>query len=270
MRRAKARPVPEAAPPRLDLEFFNGLGGFAADGREYVTILGEGQWTPAPWINVIANPAFGFQVSESGSSYTWSLNSHEHQLTAWSNDPVSDPPGETIYIRDEESGELWGPTALPIREETGAYVARHGQGYSRFERVSHGVSLELLQFVPLDDPIKVSRLTLKNRSDRSRRLSVTAYVEWVLGASRSAAAPFAVTEIDPYTGALLVRNGFSSDFGTRVAFADLAGVQTADRKSTRLNSSHGYISYAVFCLKKKKKKQKTNRCRAEKAGNHCV
>jgi len=210
-----------------DVEFFNGLGGFAADGREYVTILGEGQWTPAPWINVIANPAFGFQVSESGSSYTWSLNSHEHQLTAWSNDPVSDPPGEAIYIRDEESGELWGPTALPIREETGAYVARHGQGYSRFERVSHGVSLELLQFVPLDDPIKVSRLTLKNQSGRSRRLSVTAYVEWVLGASRSAAAPFTVTEIDPDTGAMLVRNGFSSDFGTRVAFADLGGVQTA-------------------------------------------
>src|SRR2546422_7775783 len=31
--------------------------------------------------------------------------------------------------------------------------------------------------------------------------------------------------------------------------------QTGDRKSTRLNSSHGYISYAVFCLKKKKKKK---------------
>ena len=226
-RHAATKPPADVPPPRPALESFNGLGGFAADGREYVTILGEGQWTPAPWINVIANPAFGFQVSESGSSYTWSLNSHEHQLTAWSNDPVSDPPGETIYIRDEESGELWGPTALPIRGETGAYVTRHGQGYSRFERVSHGVSLELLQFVPLDDPIKVSRLTLKNQSGRSRRLSVTAYVEWVLGASRSAAAPFTVTEIDPDTGAMLVRNGFSSDFGTRVAFADLGGVQTA-------------------------------------------
>jgi cyclic beta-1,2-glucan synthetase len=130
--------------PQPELEFFNGLGGFATDGREYVTILGEGQWTPAPWINVIANPSFGFQVSESGSGYTWSLNSRENQLTPWSNDPVSDPSGETIYVRDEESGELWGPTMLPIREEAWPYIARHGQGYSRFEHASHGVSLELL------------------------------------------------------------------------------------------------------------------------------
>src|SRR5439155_7608337 len=115
----------------------------------------------------------------------------------------------------------------PIREETGAYVARHGQGYSRFERVSHGVSLELLQFVPLDDPIKVSRLTLKNQSGRSRRLSVTAYVEWVLGAARSAAAPFVVTEIDATTGAMFARNARRHEFATRVAFADLAGAHTA-------------------------------------------
>ena len=151
-RRPPATKSLDVLPPRPDLEFFNGLGGFTADGREYVTILGEGQWTPAPWINVIANPSFGFQVSESGSGYTWSLNSRENQLTPWSNDPVSDPPGETIYVRDEDTGELWGPTVLPIREEAWPYTARHGQGYSRFEHASHGVSLDLLQFVPLDGP----------------------------------------------------------------------------------------------------------------------
>jgi cyclic beta-1,2-glucan synthetase len=233
-RRATANDVP---PPvlagRPELEFFNGLGGFATGGREYVTVLGQGQWTPAPWINVIANPSFGFQTSVEGGGYTWAINSQQHQLTPWCNDPVSDRPGEVLYVRDEDDGALWTPTALPIREDAFPYVVSHGQGYSRFVHVSHEMSLTLLQYVPPADPIKISRLTIKNQSGRSRRLSITAYVEWVLGASRTLSAPFVATEVDPETHTMLARNHWSTAFGTRVAFADLGGRQqswTGDRK----------------------------------------
>jgi cyclic beta-1,2-glucan synthetase len=225
------RRVAAASEPRNDrrlpaLAFANGFGGFADDGREYVIVLDDGQVTPAPWINVIANDMFGFHVSAEGSGSTWSLNSQQNHLTPWSNDPVSDPPGEVIYVRDEDTGELWGPTALPIRQPGARHVARHGQGYSRFEHTSHGIALDLLQFVPVDDPVKISRLTVTNQSGRPRRLSVTVYVEWVLGATR-ATAPFIVTSMDPETGALFARCPWNTTFGQRVAFADLSGRQTS-------------------------------------------
>ncbi len=224
----KTLPAPGILSPKLELpplEFFNGLGGFAEDGREYVIVLDNGQWTPAPWINVIANAEFGFMVSESGSGCTWCGNSRANQLTPWSNDPVSDPPGEVFYLRDDETNELWTPTPLPIRVDNASYVIRHGQGYSRFEHASHGIHSELLQFVSPDDPVKISSLTLTNVSGRTRRLTVAAYVEWVLGASRTVTAPHIITELDPDTGALFAYNTWDVEFGRRVAFADLGGLQ---------------------------------------------
>ncbi len=212
-----------SSPQALNLEFWNGLGGFIPDGREYVTVLDNGQTTPAPWINVVANPAFGFQVSESGSGYTWAANSRENKLTPWSNDPVSDTPGEIFYVRDEASGLLWGPTCLPIREDTGPYVIRHGQGYSRFQHTSNGIALDLLQCVPLSDPVKISQLTLENRSPARRRLSVTAYAEWVLGVARPTTAPFVVTEMDRASGAMFAHNAWNGEFARQVAFAYLGG-----------------------------------------------
>ncbi len=216
-----------AAPARPALECFNGLGGFANDGREYVIVLGPRDTTPLPWINVIANERFGCLVSESGAGCTWADNSQSNRLTPWSNDPVSDPASDVMYVRDEERGTLWTATALPIREANGEYVTRHGPGYTRHERVAHGMRLDLVQFVPPVDPIKISRLVLTNQSERTRRLSVTAYAEWVLGSSRAITAPQIVTEIDAPTGALFAHNSWNADFAARVAFADLRGMQSS-------------------------------------------
>jgi cyclic beta-1,2-glucan synthetase len=228
---AKAAPAAlaptELMPPLPPLELFNGTGGFADDGRDYVVVLGPGQTTPAPWINVIANAGFGFQVSAEGSGYTWAENSQQNQLTPWSNDPVSDRAGEAFYLQDAETLELWCPTAGLARDAGATYVARHGHGYSRFERIAHGIASCLLQYVPPQDPVKIGRLRLHNLSGRARSLSVTTYVEWVLGPSRGAGAALVATGIDAASGAMFARNRWSIGYDTLVAFADLGGRQTS-------------------------------------------
>ncbi|HKD18735.1 MAG TPA: phosphorylase, partial [Thermoanaerobaculia bacterium] len=229
--RRPSRPARDVPPPRPPLQFWNGTGGFSEDGSEYVTILERGQTTPAPWSNVVANPGFGFLVTESGSAFTWAGNSHENQLTPWSNDAVSDGTGEAIFLRDEETGEVWTPTALPIREDS-PYLTVHGQGYSRFEHESHEIALELTMFVDPEDPIKVSRLKIENRSSRARSISVTSYAEWVLGPSRFECPRFVVTSFDAETSSLQARNPWTEEYADAVAFAalDVAPTSyTADR-----------------------------------------
>ena len=223
---SKSSKAVDAACPPLPaqaLEFPNGLGGFADGGREYRICLEEGQQTPAPWINIIANEGFGFQVSESGAGYTWCGNSRENKLSPWSNDPVTDPAGEAIYVRDEDSGALFTPTALPIRLKGGRYVSRHGQGYSSFESTALGIQMSLTQFVPMHDPVKLSCLRLKNLGNRSRRLSLTAYTQWVLGTSAQDAAHWVQTEMSQELGLLTAKNPFNPDYPQAIAFFDVGG-----------------------------------------------
>ena len=219
---APAATTDAASAPDDALEFFNGLGGFAEDGREYVITLAGRQCTPMPWVNVIANAGFGFMVSAEGGGCAWSVNSQKNALTPWANDPVRDPPGDVLYLRDASSGALWSATPAPIR--TGARcTVRHGHGYTRFSQCVDGVHSDLLQFVPVDDPVKVSRLRLTNTSPQPRHLQITAFVQWALGACGETTAPWVVTARDNATGALTARNDWRADYTGRIAFADLPG-----------------------------------------------
>jgi cyclic beta-1,2-glucan synthetase len=219
------------------LIFSNGFGGFTPDGREYVispdvprpgmpsshlvTTSADHASTPVPWINVIANPVAGFLVSESGAGFTWVGNSQSNRLTPWNNDPVSDPPGEILYLRDEDTGIAWTPMRSGGRARMSELVCRHGQGYSVFSsRSSASLYHEATLFVPWEDPVKLIILTIRNEGAISRHLSATYYVEWVLGTHREQAPMGVIVEIDQPTGALLARNPFNSDFGGHVAFLD--------------------------------------------------
>jgi cyclic beta-1,2-glucan synthetase len=218
--------------PRRELFFPNGLGGFTRDGHEYVITLKPGQMTPAPWVNVLANPWFGTVISESGAAYTWLENSHEFRLTPWSDDPIQDTAGEAFYIRDEQTGQFWSPTPLPARGRT-PYVIRHGFGYTVFEHVENGIASELWVYVAIDAPVKFTVLKVRNVSGRPRRLSVTAYCEWVMDDLRHKGLLHVQTEVDLKTGALLARNYYNTEFPDRIVFLDANDATrtlTGDRK----------------------------------------
>jgi cellobiose phosphorylase len=231
-----AAPAGQSAMPPEGLKFWNGHGGFTPDGREYVIVIddtarGGPALPPAPWTNVLANPGFGCLVTEAGLGYSWAGNSQMNRLTPWSNDPVSDPPGEVVYLRDEETGAVWTPTPLP-RGPAAAVTVRHGQGYTRYTHRSCGLDQELLVLVPPDDPVKLLCLTVRNAGDQPRRLSATFYAEWVLGGLRDNAPLQVVCESDAAAGAILARSAWAGEFAGRPAFA-AAGSRlrsaTADR-----------------------------------------
>jgi len=207
----------QSIPRPVDLLMDNGLGGFSPDGKEYVIYLKPGQHTPHPWINVIANPRFGFLVSEAGGGCTWAVNSSENRLTPWRNDPLTDMPGEALYLRDEETGLVWSPTPMPAGSPT-AYLIRHGAGYSTFENQSHGLNQSLRLFAAPDAPVKIAHLRVQNLWKRPRRITVTYYAEWVLGTTRDVNQAYIIPEFEPDKNALLASNHFVTEFEERVAF----------------------------------------------------
>jgi len=209
-------PTPALERPS-DLQMDNGLGGFSPDGQEYVIFLPPGQNTPHPWVNVIANPDFGFQVSEAGSGFSWAGNSSENRLTPWRNDPLLDAPGEVLYLRDEETGLIWSPTRLPAGAENASLI-RHGAGYTTFESRSHGLNQQMRLFAAIDAPLKIIQLRLENLWNRPRRITVTYYAEWVLGTFRNRTQAFVVPEFDPARHALLASNRYNLEFGGGTAF----------------------------------------------------
>jgi len=217
------------------LVFNNGLGGFTKDGKEYIIRTSAALRTPMPWSNVIASEQLGCVITESGSCYTWYGNAHEYRLSPWMNDPVQDNQAEALYIRDEQTGQIWSPTPLPATGK-GDFITRHGFGYSVFAHTENGISSELWVFVDKNLPVRYQWLKLKNISGKDRKLSVTGYVQWVLGDYPGKTAPYIVTEKVPDQPAILAYNRYSSSYPNAVAFYSIGSIAqnysiTADREA---------------------------------------
>jgi cyclic beta-1,2-glucan synthetase len=221
----------DTADPGTGLQAFNGLGGFNKDGEYEIHLTGS-DLPPAPWINVVGNPAGGFCVSEGGSGVTWATSSFFYRITPWHNDPVRDPSSDCVFLRDDSTGDLWTVTPCPIREPT-PYRVRHGAGYSVFDHTHDGVASSLRLAVGESDPVKISVLTLRNGDKARKRLTLTWYLEWVLGVSREDTQYQIRTTFDEKTQSMFARNYFAEEFAQMVAFASMServAYYTADRR----------------------------------------
>ncbi len=201
----------------------NGFGALTAENDYRIDVDGS-HVPPGPWANVVANRNAGFCITERGGGFAWAESSYFYRLTPWYNDPVSDPAGEVIYLQDAESGRVWSPTPGPWLakdDESGPapYRVTHAPGVTTFQHGRAGIASELSLSVPSDDPVKISRLTLRNEGTTPRRIILTSYVEWALGADREQTRNQVHTLRDTASGAIFARNYFNEDFAEQVAFS---------------------------------------------------
>jgi cyclic beta-1,2-glucan synthetase len=209
------RPVPLLVPGPLQVP--SPWGGFSPDGRTYEIRLPAGEKTPAPWANVVAGPALGFLVTESGGGFTWAGDAGEFRLTPWSNDPLLDPSGERVLLTDLDSGRSWSPSPGPAGRARDHRV-EHTWGASRLTAEADGLAEELTWVLHADPPAKGMTLVLRNSGARSRRIQVTLEVTWVLGPNPSACARHLLLVWDPARQAVLARNPHLPPHDARIAF----------------------------------------------------
>lgn len=233
-----------------EIRFNNSLGGFNSTGDKYIIKLKDFDNTPAPWINVISNGRFGFQVSESGSAYTWSENSRENKITPWSNDPVQDYLGEALYLREEDKNKLWSIPPKPIRDNE-EYIIEHGFGYSIFKHDIYGIYGEETMFCPLKERIKICCVKLKNSTDTERNIKLVYYAQMVLGVVPQQTAQYIVTDINSDSGYVYAKNPYSEHFGKLLTFLSILGGEnasfTGDRKE--FIGREGSIEYPISICK---------------------
>ncbi len=225
---ASGEPVQIAAP----------VGNFDSASGEFRFEVSDRVRPPRPWINVLANPAFGTLLSEAGGGYSWALNSRLMQLTAWSNDPVADPACEWFLLQDSKTREVWNVAPGSLGDEPVPYRVSHGQGYSSISHQRGDLAIDALWCVDALSSVKQVRLRIMNGGHRTRHLRLVGMAEWMMGANRSDRST-AHTAIfsqrlpgQKLTALLCTQRERSGGFGDGTAFFGLANSEAGEEDWT--------------------------------------
>ncbi len=181
-------------------------GYFDNNGKEYVI---KTPVTPKPWVNVISNGRYGTVISQSGGGFSWLDHSEFNRITRWHQDLIKDDWGKYIYIKNNDTGEIWSPTWAPVKTKLDKYECRFGTGYAKFKTEYKGIIVELILFVPFNDTLEIWDLKIENKTKTEVNLSLFTYFEWVLGSSadfhREFHKQFLETEYDEEINGLLAK-----------------------------------------------------------------
>jgi cyclic beta-1,2-glucan synthetase len=204
-------------------------GAFDARSGEFRFEVSARRRPQRPWINVLANAGFGAQLSETGGGYTWAGNSRMNQLTAWSNDPLGDPPSEWFLVQDLKTLQVWSVAPSAWGDELASHQVAHGQGYSRISHRRGDVEITATWCVDAANAVKQVQLQLTNRGSKSQHLRLIGLAEWMMGAQRSdrgsvhTAAHRQRLPGMAITAVLCTQRERSAGFGGGTAFLALAG-----------------------------------------------
>jgi cyclic beta-1,2-glucan synthetase len=199
-------------------------GDFDSDSGDFRFEVSAGSRPVRPWANVLANPGFGCQVTEAGGGHTWAVNSRLNQLTAWSNDPVADPPSEWFLLQDRRTLEVWSVSPSAWGEEGAVYRVAHGQGHSRISHERGDLAVTASWCVAADRAVKQVRIEVVNHGPNTRHLRVVGIAEWMMGASRSDRGTVHTSlvrqrlPIDKLSALLCTQRERSAGFGEGTAF----------------------------------------------------
>ena len=160
--------------------FSTKYGHFSADGNEYVITNFK---TPKPWVNVISNGKYGLVISQTGGGFSWNTHSEFNRLNRWHQDLVQDNWGKYFYLKDNDTGDVWSPTWMPVKKELDFYKIVYGFGYSKFISEYKGIKITLTVFVPLKDDLEIWNFKIENNSAQKKSISIYTYFEWCLGSS---------------------------------------------------------------------------------------
>lgn len=153
-------------------------GHFDNENREYVIDRVD---LPASWTNYLGVKDMCAVLNHTAGGYCFYQSPEYHRITRFRGNGIPmDRPGHYVYLRDQDSGDYWSISWQPVGKplDKAVYSCRHGLSYTKYQCAYQGIKAQQTMFIPIEDPVELWDVTIKNEDNRPRRISVFSYCEF--------------------------------------------------------------------------------------------